>query len=123
MPNFSYGPNPQSRVQQLLEILIDCANCDLDENLGRIKLDARWEEENQKNQENQKDRKKYHIAVETTLEELRVLLYGSARLPEKVKKNKKKDIGGLLTHYLERLELWEDRRGGKHAGLVNGVLL
>ncbi len=110
MSNFSYGPELQSRVQQLLEILIDYANCDLEGNLDRINLDARWEEENQKNRENQKDRKKYHIAVETTLEDLRVLLYSSARVDRKTKLAQRKDIGALLTHYLERLELWEDRR-------------
>ena len=105
MPNFSYGPEVQNRVQQLLEILIDCANSDLDTTQIRVKLDARWEEENQKNPQT------YHLAVETTLEDLRVLFHGSAKVPDKVKKTQRKEIGTFLTHYLgENLGVWQDRR-------------
>ncbi len=69
----------------------------------QFKLDARWEEENQKNQENQenqKDPKKYHLAVDTTLEDLRVLFYSSTEIKKKTKETQRKYIGALFTHYL-----------------------
>ncbi|MCT7969969.1 tetratricopeptide repeat protein [Laspinema sp. D1] len=100
MPNFSYGPDLQTRVQQLLELLLDCANHNLDENLTSINLDARWE-----------DGEELHLAVETTLEDLRLLIYGNAKVLDKVKNSQRKEIGAFLTHYLgEFLEIWCDRR-------------
>ncbi|MBO0349720.1 hypothetical protein J0895_11485, partial [Phormidium pseudopriestleyi FRX01] len=100
MPNFSYGPEPQTRVQQLLERLLDCANHNLDETLTTVNLDARWE-----------DGEELNLAVETTLEDLRVLIYGKAKVSEKVKKAQCKEIGEFLTHYLgEFLQIWCDRR-------------
>ncbi|MCT7958021.1 tetratricopeptide repeat protein [Laspinema palackyanum] len=101
MSKFSYGlEKTQPRVQQLLELLIDCANDDLDETLTTVNLDARWE-----------DGEELHLAVETTLEDLRVLIYGKGKVSKKVKKNKRKEIGASLTNYLgEFLEIWCDRR-------------
>jgi tetratricopeptide (TPR) repeat protein len=100
MPNFSYGPDLQTRVQQLLELLLDCANHNLDENLTSINLDARWE-----------DGEELHLAVETTLEDLRLLIYGKAKVSKQVKENQRKEIGAFLTHYFgEFLEIWCDRR-------------
>jgi len=100
MSNFSYGPEPQTRVQQLLECLLDYANDNLDETLTTVNLDARWE-----------DGEELHLAVETTLEDLRVLIYGKEKVAEKVKTAQRKEIGAFLTHYLgEFLEILCDRR-------------
>lgn len=95
MPSeYSYGPDSQAKVQQLLEVLLD--------GVGGTdgKLDARWDEQ-----------AKALLVVETTLEVLRVLLHGKQQVLEKVKTNQCKQIGECLTHYLGKfLGIWQDRR-------------
>ncbi|MDY6807033.1 MAG: tetratricopeptide repeat protein [Cyanobacteriota bacterium] len=100
MPKFSYGPVPESRVRQLFEKLLDYAEGHLDYGIVQAKLKTDWQ-----------DGDYLRLAVETTLEDLRVLLYDKEKVPEKVRKRQRYEIGTLLTHYLgEFLEIWEDRR-------------
>ncbi len=94
----------------------------------QFKLGARWEEENQKNQENQenqKDPKKYHLAADTTLEDLRVLFYSSAEIKKKNQGDTAEVYRGII-HPLFRgifRSLRRSPRAKKNAELVNGVLL
>lgn len=99
MPKFSYGPEPEGRVRELLQIFLDYVDGYLDDGQAQVNLTARWE-----------DGDCLKLAVETTLEDLRVLLYGK-EAPTNVKKQQKSQINEALTHYLgEFLQIWEDRR-------------
>ncbi len=106
MSNFSYGlEKTQPRVQQLLELLIDCANDDLDETLTTVNLDARWE-----------DGEELHLAVETTLEDLRILIYGKEKVSKKVKENQRKEIGASSDQLFGRISENLVRSSGQNAG-------
>ncbi|WP_072621853.1 tetratricopeptide repeat protein [Spirulina major] len=99
----SYGPAPKSRAWELIEAILqfldDGVKTPPERTPERLKVE--WKRGNR-------------LQVTTTLEDLAVLLYGKdwRQQPDKVKKNRQKELSERIRHYLgEFLEIC-DRHGG-----------